>query len=102
MRKIRKNGLSRRISRDPGAIHDFYDDMYVPYIRRRFEDGAIIAPENRVMKHARSGALLQILCGTEVVAGTVLQRRDDRVRSLWMGMRHADGSQLSGVTSALY
>jgi hypothetical protein len=102
MRKIRKNGLSRRISRDPSAIHEFYVDMYVPYIRRRFGDGAIIAPEGRVMKHARSGALLQILCGTEVVAGTVLQRRDNMVRSLWMGMRHADGSRPSGVTSAIY
>lgn len=102
MRKIRKSGLTRRITRDPGAIHEFYVDMYAPYIRRRFGDGAIIATESRVMKHARSGALLQILRGTEVVAGTVLQRRDDLLRSLWMGMRHADGGQSSGVTSALY
>jgi hypothetical protein len=102
MRKIRKNGLSGRLTRDEQEIRRFYRTMYAPHVRNRFGADATVVPETRVVKYARQGALLQVVREGQVIAGSVLYRRAGVVQSLWSGFDGADLRALDGATAALF
>ena len=102
MRKIRKHGLSSRVTRDEQQIRSFYRSMYVPHVLRRFGPDATVVPESRIAKYAQRGALLQVFRGEDLVAGSVLYRRGDTVQSLWSGFAGENLRALDGATSALF
>lgn len=102
MRKIRKYGLTFATTRNPDAINDFYDLMYLPHTQRRFGTVAPIAPRPYVQYCATQGVLLQILRDGEVIAGSVLCEYAGKLRSLWGGFAGDDWHELEGATGAIY
>lgn len=101
LRIIRREGYTCEPTRDPALIDDFHEHMYVPSMRGRHGDGAIIVPLARMQKRARDGWLLRILKDGEVVAAGLVHPAGDTCYFLWMGVP-AGRPMAEGATSALY
>lgn len=103
LRNIRRHGFTYRIVRDEAAIRRFYSEMYVPHVTHRFGEAAFVEPEWKIQYCAGHGALMEILCDGEVVAGQVLYGHRDNLQFLWAGTRGAQsGRQPKGLFPALF
>jgi len=103
LRAIRKNGLTCRLVRDDTAIRHFYEEMYVPHLKRRFGEAAYIEPEWKIRYCVEQGTLMEILRGDEVVAAQVLWGSRGSLHFLWAGTAGREfGSETRGVFPALY
>ena len=100
LRKLEKYGLSYRTTRDRGALERFYDTMYIPYARQRHAALLDVDPRELVVKIGTMGALLEIMDGERVVAGGILQRVDQRMRFLWLGIVGGLDAGLQGAAGA--
>lgn len=102
LRKIRKYGLSARLTRDVADIRRFYRTMLVPYVERRFGAAAVVVPEDHAVDCARRGALLQVVHENRVIAGSVLCETNGSLQSLWTGFDTAGVKAMDGATAALF
>jgi hypothetical protein len=103
LRKVRKYGFSYRISRKEEDFHAFYDELYVPYLKKRFGDEVIIEPKWKVMRQCRKGELMHIIRSDEVVCAALLHKSGDRLAYVWVGVpNHIGGDMFQGAFSALY
>jgi hypothetical protein len=103
LRKVRKYGLTYRITRSESDFADFYHQMYVPYLRARFRDEAIIEPEAKVLRQCHKGELMQILREERVVAAVLLHQLEGRLAYVWVGVPDGLPDDLfQGAFSALY
>lgn len=103
LRKVRKFGLTYRITRSESDFADFYHQMYVPYLRERFRDEAIIEPEAKVLRQCHKGELMQILRGEKIVAAVLLHLLEGRLAYVWVGVPEGLSEDLfQGAFSAMY
>ncbi len=103
MRSIRKNRLQCRLVRDEAAIRRFYDEMYVPHLRRRFGEAAWIEPEWKIRYCVDSGTLMEIRRDEELVAAQVLWGSRGSLHFLWAGaVGDHFGRETRGIFPALY
>ena len=105
LRKVRKGSFSIEFASDMGAFDIFYTTFFVPFILRRFGDGAVIPSRGR-MRHlfSRGGRILWLMQGDRRVAAVMTQS----VRNVLHGhlFGHEDGGSdeqsRAGVSAALY
>jgi hypothetical protein len=102
-RRIRKYGLVYAISHKRRDFDDFYENMYVPYIRKRFgEMGGISSA--RYLRHAfRQGGLIFVEQNGARLAGTLFSRYGKAITFEKMGTRNGEDAILKmGAMAALY
>ena len=103
LRKVRKYGFTYRITSAEEEFRAFYSRMYVPYLRGRFAEEAIIEPEWKVLRQCRKGELLQVLREGRLVAAVLLHRLAGRLAYVWVGVpEDVEGDLFRGAFSALY
>jgi hypothetical protein len=103
LRRVRKYGLTYVITRREKDFDDFYHRMYVPYLRMRFGDEAIIEPEAKVRRQYHKGALMHVLREGEVVAAVLLHMLEGRLAYVWVGVPDGLPADLfRGAFSAMY
>ncbi len=96
--RIHRAGFCCEVSRDPALVRAFYDTLYLPAVRHRHGDGAVIASHRLVQRRARRGWLLRVMQDDRVAAAGVFYPQGDTCHFLWMGT--ADG--FDGAATALY
>lgn len=103
LRRIRKHQLDARFTREPRAVVEFYEEMYVPYLQRRFREAAFIEPFHRLRWCVDNGNLLQIVRDNQVIAAAVLYGWGRTLDFLWVGLRNDLRDETSaGAFGALY
>ncbi len=60
---------------DPERLDEFYHDMYVPYVQRRFGDCAIITPYKRMKELFKTGMLLFVKKNNTCTQGILIKHR---------------------------
>lgn len=75
LRKMRK--YNYEISNDIGKLKFFYEEMYLPYIKRRYGDYAYIKNFNNLEQILKNGELILIKLGGEYVSGALCEVSDN-------------------------
>ncbi len=102
-RRLRKNGFTYRVSRDPGDFDSFYYKMYLPYITQRFGPLAGVTPYHGLRCYFDDGWLLQILAGQEVVGAELQFKRNSNLHIRSNGVVESEKDWLKcGVSGAFY
>lgn len=101
IRKIRKNGLSREITRDPARFEEFHRKMYLPFIKKAHGEMAFHTSMEEIRKVMGESELLLVKKGDEYIGGAIIQYLDRP--HLWiMGLAGGNGDNLKlGVTAAI-
>jgi predicted RNA-binding Zn-ribbon protein involved in translation (DUF1610 family) len=87
LRKIRQHSLEFEISHDQRHFDDFYDNMYVAYIKQRHGGSAYVVPRKRVQKSFDKGDLLLVKKQGEYIAGIIITYEGSCACLLWLGVR---------------
>ncbi len=69
LRKISKYGFEVRT--DPEALKFFYDEMYVPYAKKKYADGVLIESFNSLRKVFKKGELMFIKLNDKYISGSL-------------------------------
>ena len=100
-RKIRQNSLEYEITTDQARFDDFFDNMYLPYITKRYGDSGHVAPRKRVQAAFDRGELLMVKKQGEHIAGQLIFYEGSTACMAWIGVRDGkweyvrDGAQLA-------
>jgi len=96
VRRVARLGVEVRIASDRAAWDSFRERLYLPYVRRRFDDLAVPVPPP-VFRHARRhGGLLLVERDGVPVSGAVLEHGRDATAVLVFGVS-LDGPVPSGA-----
>ncbi|MGH7550674.1 MAG: hypothetical protein ACREK3_07965 [Gemmatimonadota bacterium] len=76
LRRIRKHGLTARVSHDLADFDRFYHDMYVPFVLSRHGEMAYVRGYHRLRRYMRRGGIMWILREGRPVAGELFFIRD--------------------------
>jgi hypothetical protein len=90
LRRIRRNGLLYDISHADADLDVFYNDFYVPFVRRRFGKYAYTRNVQPLRYRFHQGGLLWVLHNDRRIAATIFHRQGTVLHSLGIGT--IDGS----------
>jgi hypothetical protein len=101
--RVRENGLTWNVSTDIADFTIFYDDFYVPFLRKRYADLAHEVDRATLLRAYRRGCLLWVLKNGKRVAGALLQPQGSVLAWRVMGAL-TDGEDVAkiGALSAIY
>ncbi len=103
LRKVRKYNLAYNIVTDDESIEYFYDNLYIPYLTRRFGEAFETVDHDWLTSVASDGGLLRILDGDRVIVGVVLHYDKDFLDWIWTGALTDEDVELeNGAFSTLY
>jgi len=103
LRKIRKHSYSYEMTRDPSKFKYFYDQMYLPYITKRFEKLTVLIGFRDMERTLEKGQLILIKKGNDYVSGCVIKMDSDTVVNLYLGITEGRVEYLkAGALAALY
>ncbi len=85
LRIVRRNKLSLEISRADEDFEQFYRTMYVPFIRSRHGERAVVRDFYRMRQAFRQGGLLWVLRDSERISGQLFRRRREVLQVVAMG-----------------
>ncbi len=103
LRRIRKNSLEYEVTSDSQRIVEFYQTMYLPYIRNVFGDTALLHSLEKLLKMNESVELLLVKRDEEALAGQILIYEGDHVRTREIGVKEGKREYVkAGVMGALY
>jgi hypothetical protein len=101
-RYIRKYGFTARIIKGSDGAADFYDALYLPYIRERHGVAAEVVPRQRFLAECRRYLIIELCNGDQVLAGSVLRVAGDQLSIVWAGLDTSqDAERCRGATDAL-
>ena len=101
--KIHKQSLEVAISHDQRRFDDFYDNMYVPYVRHRFGESAQLAPREGAEADFREGELLLVKKQNEYISGQIIKYEGSCACLRWLGVRDGNWDYVrDGAVAALY
>ena len=102
-RNIKKNSLYYEITNDEAKFHDFYYNMYLPYITKRYDNAAAIEPYELFKSHFHHCDLLLIKSKNQVIAGGLICYEWGKVRLWSFGINDANPEYVQmGAFGALY
>lgn len=103
IRRIRKNHLGYRVTRDPREFERFYHTMYLPYIKRVYGDHAFLMTyEDMQAAIAQCELFLITQDGQDVAGGILVYEETECARSWSVGVKDGDiGWVKAGALSAL-
>lgn len=102
-RRIRKYGLRYELSKDPMDFQDFLENMHLPYITNRFDEGALHPDANYLTEVLSRGELILVKKEQEVVGGCLFEYFPTMIWMRKLGVRDGDWRHVKeGVVGALY
>ena len=101
-RVLRKFGYSCRLAMSEQEFHEFYDELYLPFVRQRHGHTAIVVDRERFLRESRRGGIIQLRTNGETIAGAVVRRIFNTMAILWTGARlSVKDAGFRGTTDAL-
>lgn len=88
LRKVRRHGLTSDITHVESDFEVFYHTMYVPFIRNRHGEHAVIRSIDWLRRIFHHGGLLWVRQNGQLVAGLLFQRRHQLLRLIVLGTLH--------------
>lgn len=102
-RKIEQNSLEFEITHDQKRFDDFYDSMFVPYIKLRHGGSAYIVPRNLAQKDFDQGELVLVKQKGECISGLITTYEGSSVNLLKAGVRDGNWNYVrDGALVAAY
>ena len=103
LRKIEKNNLSFEVTNDLSHLHNFYWNMYYPYITKRHGNVAFVMSYEAMEHKFKKCELLLIKKGSEYIAGILLVYSKQGVRLWSLGIKDGSREYISdGAMGALF
>jgi hypothetical protein len=103
LKRIRKYKLSYEILTDSESFNYFNEKLYLPYMRIRHGEEALIENLNIFWKLSPSPVLMVIKENGIIVAGSLLRRIDNNLHGLRMGILDGNEEYMRhGVIGAIY
>ena len=103
LRVVRRNGLMSDITHAESDFEVFYHTMYVPFIRNRHGEHAVIRNIDWLRRTFGHGGLQWIRRDGQPIAGQILQRRGPILKFVVLGKVSEEWAPVkSGTTDALY
>lgn len=72
-RQLGRNSYTVRLETAASAKENFYEQLYLPYIKHRFGTSAIVASRRGFARDARDGILLQLWLDGKLLGATLVQ-----------------------------
>jgi len=103
LRRMQKNETTYEVTHDRDAFEDFYSNMYLPYIKNRYDNCAFLMKHEDMMGKLGCSELVFVKVRGERVAGHILLYEDNRVRAWSIGIKDGDSSYVkAGAMKALH
>ncbi|MGB2866553.1 MAG: hypothetical protein WBC05_24695 [Sedimentisphaerales bacterium] len=107
IRSIRKNRLHFEVTNEPSQLHNFYYNMYVPYITKVHGNRSVIMSYDYVKREFKKrgwhNVLLLIKKEEEYIAGISLLCRKNRAKLWSLGVKNGNSDYVrESVPGALY
>jgi hypothetical protein len=103
LRRIRRNSLGFRVTRDVEQFEDFYRHMYVPYVTDAHGDSAVVTPYASMKMSLEDSELLLVTKEDQAIAGLLISYSQAGPRLRSMGIRDANKEYVrDGAVGALY
>ena len=105
LRQLDKNEMHYTVTRKVRELDFFFNEMYVPHIRRAHGAGALLMGYDQMMQRLERGEteLVLIWQGTQRVAGSLIVYDAGQPRLFSEGVLHADKTYLrAGAGAAVY
>ncbi len=103
VRRIRKNGFTYQIVHSREEYIEFYNRMYVPYIKNSFGREASLHSLDGLLSRFDRSELLLIKNGEKAIAGDVLEYKKSGPKPFCIGVLDGDrGYVVSGALGAVY
>ncbi|MGH7791976.1 MAG: hypothetical protein ACREOB_06625, partial [Thermodesulfobacteriota bacterium] len=103
LRVVRRNNLYPEVTHAETDFEMFYHTMYVPFVRNRHGEHALIRDIHRSRRMFRQGGLQWIRCNGRPIAGRIFQRRDHVLKFVAQGTVNGEWSPVKeGAIAALY
>jgi hypothetical protein len=103
IRRIRKNNFSYRVTDRREDFDYFFHDMYLPFIKDRFEDSAEVYSYKSALEMFRHGVILWAVQDGRVVAGSLTEKAGDVAKAIVIGTAGGSHEPINaGAHSALY
>jgi hypothetical protein len=105
--KIRRNKLQFEVTKDLSELHNFYYNMYVPYITQAHGTGSKIMSYDYVRREFKKGGLfndlLLIKKQEECIAGVLLHYKKNKAKLSTLGVKDGNLSYVrDGAIGALF
>jgi hypothetical protein len=102
-RNVSSAGYTVEISHDITALEHFYHEMYVPYMKKRFKELAVIDSYYKVRRLFRTGFLLIVRKEDRYLSGVVCRIKQDTFIFELIGLEHGSFQRVrEGALDALY
>ena len=102
-RKISQHDYNYLITQDASAFKDFYDNMYAPYVSKRFDGTGIILPYSNIFDSHTPVDLFLIRKSEMTVAGAVVKYQAGKAVLCWFGVLQGNFDHVrEGVLGAAY
>lgn len=103
LRRMRRAGFTHAFSRHGPDLAVFHRDYYLPFMRNRHGDEAVVRSSRRLRRRFRRGGILWIHRGGERVAGVLIEFRRGVLAALAIGVARGDaGIVREGAFAAIY
>lgn len=103
LRRVRKNGLTWRISHDPGELTTYLHRDYYPYTRLRHGEDSFVLSPRRMRQSFRRGGLLWVEKDGALLAGLVFEHAPPMLRMSTVACVEADARHLQlGALAGAY
>jgi hypothetical protein len=102
VKKLKRVGYRYSISQNSRKDFDFfYTRMYVPYVRRRFSKGALVAPYHvsRTL-YGKSGGIIFVKNRKRPVAGILFQMKSDVLYAMLFGVYEGEEEFVKNLAGA--
>lgn len=103
IQRTRNRAYTAELSQRGADFAPFYRDVYLPFVRNRHLDSAVVRSARYLRRRFRRGGILWISRGGTRVAGALFERRDGVLDLVAIGVMHGDLALLrEGAIAAVY
>ena len=102
-KRILENGLYFEIKHDLKDFDNFYHNMYLPYVNKKYEEEAIVWTYEKMKREFKKCILLLIKKEDQEIAGNLINIREKQPRMWVMGIKDGNYEYIKeGAIHALY
>lgn len=101
-RLIRKHAYQAHIAHGKKAATSFYDQIYRPYVFKRYGATAMVVSRRRFLRECRHGHILELLRDGDVVAASLIRPSGRQFSIVWTGIKtDLDYKESAGASDVL-
>ena len=103
LRVVRRNRLTSDITRGEEDFLSFYHTMYVPFIRKRHGNQAVLRGVSSMRRWFRQGGLIRVMREGQPIAGGIFLQRNQLLYFVTLGTANGQWEHVkAGAIAALY